>query len=132
MHNDLENAKMVEPLEQVINGLNAEMKQRHIRRLRKGKCTIELGWVLQDLLTNIERVADHCSNIAICMIEVKENEFDTHSYIEELRENNAKWYKHAIYVYKDKFALPENAIDQEESVVSIIKKEDKKDSQEVK
>ena len=123
INNDIENAKMVEPLEQVINGITAEMKQRHIRRLRKGKCTIELGWVLQDLLTNIERVADHCSNIAICMIEVKENEFDTHNYIEELRENNEKWYKHAIYVYRDKFTLPENVIDQEESVVSIVKKE---------
>ena len=123
IHNDIENAKMVEPLEQVINGINAEMKQRHIRRLRKGKCTIELGWVLQDLLTNIERVSDHCSNIAICMIEVKENEFDTHNYTEILREKNEKWYKHAIYVYKDKFALPENVIDQEESVVSIIKKD---------
>ena len=124
--NDLENAKVVEPLEQVINNLNAEMKQRHIRRLRKGKCTIELGWVLQDLLTNIERVSDHCSNIAICMIEVKEDEFDAHNYLEELKENNFKWYKHAIYVYKDKFALPENVIDEEESVVSIIKKEDSK------
>ena len=124
--NDLENAKMVEPLEQVINGLNAEMKQRHIRRLRKGKCTIELGWVLQDLLTNIERVSDHCSNIAICIIEVKEDEFDTHSYLEELKENNFKWFKHALIVYKDKFALPENVIDEEESVVSIIKKEDSK------
>ena len=123
--NDLENAKMVEPLEQVINGLNAEMKQRHIRRLRKGKCTIELGWVLQDLLTNIERVSDHCSNIAICMIEVKEDEFDAHNYLEELKENNFKWYKHAIYVYKDKFALPENVIDEEESVVSDVKKEEK-------
>ena len=124
VHNDLENAKMVEPLEQVINGINAEMKQRHIKRLRKGKCTIELGWVLQDLLTNIERVSDHCSNIAICMIEVKENEYDTHNYIEVLREKNEKWYKHAMYVYKDKFALPENTIDQEESVVSINNKED--------
>lgn len=122
--NDLENAKMVEPLEQVINGLNAEMKQRHIRRLRKGKCTIELGWVLQDLLTNIERVSDHCSNIAICMIEVKEDEFDAHSYLEDLKENNFKWYKHAIYVYRDKFALPENVIDEEESVVSVKKEED--------
>ena len=124
--NDLENAKMVEPLEQVINGLNAEMKQRHIKRLRKGKCTIELGWVLQDLLTNIERVSDHCSNIAICIIEVKEDEFDTHSYLEELKENNFKWFKHALIVYKDKFALPENVIDEEESVVSIMKKEDSK------
>lgn len=127
-NNDLENAKMVEPLEQVINGLNAEMKQRHIRRLRKGKCTIELGWILQDLLTNFERVSDHCSNIAVCMIEVKENELDTHSYLDELREGNTKWFKHAMYVYRDKFALPENVIDEEESVVSIIKKEDKKDS----
>ena len=120
--NDMENAKMVEPLEQVINGLNAEMKQRHIRRLRKGKCTIELGWVLQDLLTNIERVSDHCSNIAICMIEVKEDEYDTHNYLESLKESNLKWYKHAIIVYGDKFALPENVIDEEETVVKIEKK----------
>ena len=122
INNDIENAKMVEPLEQVINGLNAEMKQRHIRRLRKGKCTIELGWVLQDLLTNIERVSDHCSNIAICMIEIKEDVYDTHSYLEELKENNFRWYKHAIYVYRDKFALPETVIDEEESVISITKK----------
>ena len=123
--NDLENAKMVEPLEQVINGLNAEMKQRHIRRLRKGKCTIELGWVLQDLLTSIERVSDHCSNIAICIIEVTEDEFDTHNYLEELKENNFKWYKHAIIVYGDKFKLPDTIVDEEETVVSIVKKEDK-------
>ena len=120
--NDMENARMVEPLEQVINGLNAEMKQRHIRRLRKGKCTIELGWVLQDLLTNIERVSDHCSNIAICMIEVKEDEYDTHNYLESLKESNLKWYKHAIIVYGDKFALPENVIDEEETVIKIEKK----------
>ena len=125
INNDLENAKVVEPLEQVINALNAEMKQRHIRRLRKGKCTIELGWVLQDLLTNIERVSDHCSNIAICMIEVKDDEFDAHSYLETLKENNFEWYKNAVYRYKDKFALPETIIDEEESVVSIIKKEEK-------
>ena len=123
--NDLENAKMVEPLEQVINGLNAEMKQRHIRRLRKGKCTIELGWVLQDLLTNIERVSDHCSNIAICTIEVKEDEYDTHNYLESLKESNLEWYKHAIIVYGDEYALPESVIDEEESVLSITKKEDK-------
>ena len=125
INNDIENAKVVEPLEQVINALNAEMKQRHIRRLRKGKCTIELGWVLQDFLTNIERVSDHCSNIAICMIEVKEDEFDTHSYLETLKENNFEWYKNAVYAYKDQFALPEVVIDEEESVVSIVKKEEK-------
>ena len=125
LDNNIENAKVVEPLEQVINGLTAEMKQRHIKRLRKGKCTIELGWVLQDLLTNIERVSDHCSNIAICMIEVKDDEFDTHSYLEDLKENNFEWYKNAVYTYKEEFALPETIIDEEESVVSIEKKEEK-------
>lgn len=123
MNNDLEFAKVVEPLEQVINGLNAEMKQRHIRRLRKGKCTIELGWVLQDLITNFERVSDHCSNIAICIIEVRADEHDAHGYLETLKENNFEWYKNAVYRYKDKFALPEMVIDEEESVVSVTKKE---------
>ena len=85
------------------------MKQRHIRRLRKGKCTIELGWVLQDLLTNIERVSDHCSNVAVCMIEVKDDEFDTHSYLEALKENNFEWFKNAMYTYRKEFALPETS-----------------------
>ena len=121
--NDLENAKVVEPLEQVINGLTAEMKQRHIKRLRRGKCTIELGWILQDLLTNIERVSDHCSNVAVCMIEAKEDDFETHSYLETLKENNFEWYKNAVYRYKDKFALPEAIIEDEETVVTIQNKE---------
>ena len=116
--NDMENAKVVEPLEQVVNGLSAEMKQRHIKRLRKGKCTIELGWILQDLLTNIERVSDHCSNVAVCMLEAKGDDFEAHSYLETLKENNFEWYKNAVYRYKDKFALPEAIIDDEESVVS--------------
>ena len=116
--NDLENAKVVEPLEQVVNGLSAEMKQRHIKRLRKGKCTIELGWILQDLLTNIERVSDHCSNVAVCMLEAKEDDFEAHSYLETLKGSNFEWYKNAVYRYKDKFALPEAVIEEEESVVS--------------
>lgn len=120
INNDIENAKMVEPLEQVIDGLNAELKQRHIKRLRKGKCTIELGWVLQDLLTNIERVADHCSNIAVCMIEVKENEFETHSYLENLKDANVKWFTNAVYVLTDKYKLPERAISEEESVLGLV------------
>lgn len=118
--NDVESAKMVEPLEQVIDVLNAELKQRHIKRLRKGKCTIELGWVLQDLLTNIERVSDHCSNIAICMIEVKEDEFEAHGYLERLKEDNVKWYTNAVKVLTAKYQLPENVINQEESVVGLV------------
>ena len=122
-YDDIRMAKKVEPLEEVIDSLNRKIKARHVQRLRAGECTIELGWILQDLLTDIERVADHCSNIAIYMIEIQADMFDTHTYAVELRENNEKWYKHAVYVYRDKFTLPENTIDQEESVVSIVKKQ---------
>ncbi len=119
-NNNLEEAKMVEPLEQVVNGLNAELKQRHIKRLRKGKCTIELGWILQDFLTNIERVSDHCSNIAVGLIEIKENEFETHSYVGELREAKAKWFTNAVYALSDKYRLPEGSINEEEEALGLI------------
>lgn len=124
-HSDLATARMIEPLEQVINGLNAELKQRHIKRLRKGKCTIELGWVLQDLLTNIERVSDHCSNIAVCLIEIKENEFETHSYVGALRAQKAQWFTNALHNLGEKYALPAGAINEEEDAVGIIVKETK-------
>ena len=75
--------------------------------------------------SSFERISDHCSNIAVCLLEVNEDEFDTHSYLETLKENNFEWYKNAVYTYKDKFALPETSIDEEESVVSIVKKEEK-------
>ncbi|MBO5097250.1 MAG: Na/Pi cotransporter family protein [Agathobacter sp.] len=117
---DLATARMIEPLEQVINGLNAELKQRHIKRLRKGKCTIELGWVLQDLLTNIERVSDHCSNIAVCLIEIKENEFETHSYVGALRAEKAQWFTNAVQNLGEKYQLPEGAISEEEEALGLI------------
>ncbi|MGN0170815.1 MAG: Na/Pi cotransporter family protein [Lachnospiraceae bacterium] len=81
---DLEEAKNIEPLEKVIDGLTKEIKQRHIRRLRKGKCTIELGLILEDVLTYLERVSDHCSNIAVGMLEINEDGFETHEYMERL------------------------------------------------
>ena len=123
--NDIENAKMVEPLEQVINGLNVEVKQRHIKRLRKGKCTIELGLILQDVITNFERVSDHCSNIAVCLIEIKEDGFDTHGYIHDLKDTNERWYSDALYVLKDKYMLPSNGLDEDKD-----KKKDKKKDKE--
>ena len=78
---DLNLARQVEPLEEVIDGLSLDVKQRHVRRLRKGKCTIELGFILSDVITNFERVSDHCSNIAVCLVQVNEDEFDTHAYL---------------------------------------------------
>ena len=82
---DLNLAMSVEPLEQVIDYLNKEEKQRHIKRLRKGKCTIELGFILTDISTDFERIADHCSNIAVCILQVSEDGFDTHEYLDHLK-----------------------------------------------
>ena len=103
---DLEEAEMVEPLEEVIDQLNIEIKKRHIKRLREGKCTIELGFVLSDITTNFERVADHCSNIAVCLLQVSENGFETHEYMENLKEEANLDFKGKVLAYKDKYNLP--------------------------
>ena len=88
--NNLDLAKDVEPLEQVVDRLTAQIKANHITRLQKGDCTIELGFVLSDLLNNFERVSDHCSNIAVAMIEVARESFDTHKYLKAVKsESNA-------------------------------------------
>ena len=84
---DLVLAKRVEPLEQVIDGLIATTKARHTDRLQKGACTIELGFVLNDILTSCQRVSDHCSNIAVCLIQTKRDAFETHSYLSEVKHN---------------------------------------------
>ena len=102
---DIELAKQVEPLEQVIDKLVDELKLRHIKRLRDGKCTIELGFIFSDLLTDIERVSDHCSNIAVCMIETNEESFETHEYLNELRQDNNA-FKEEYKAYKSKYVLP--------------------------
>lgn len=103
---DLEKAKMVEPLEEVIDKLNIEMKARHIKRLRKGKCTIELGFILSDITTNYERVADHCSNIAVCLIQIREDIFDTHEYLEHVKKETGEVYHQEYAAYKIRYLLP--------------------------
>lgn len=104
---DVAKAKEVEPLEDVIDGLRAELKSRHVKRLRDGLCTIELGFILQDLLTNFERVADHCSNVAVCLIQIKENNLDTHEYMNELKRLDKSEFMDEFNEYKSKYALPE-------------------------
>lgn len=106
--NDLALAKEVEPLEQVVDYLNMEEKQRHINRLRQGKCTIELGFVLSDISTTFERVADHCSNIALCLLEVNEGGFDTHEYMEDLEEKDREIFRQEYQEFRKKYALPES------------------------
>lgn len=83
--NDLTLAAQVEPLEQVIDGLIADVKARHIRRLQAGECTIELGFVLSDILNNYERISDHCSNVAVTIIEMEHNSFKTHQYLNQIK-----------------------------------------------
>ena len=103
---NLEIAKQVEPLEEVIDKLNLEIKQRHVKRLRKGKCTIELGFVLSDITTNFERVSDHCSNIAVCLLEVSEDEFDTHAYVNELKKDDNIDFRSKVLAYEQRYELP--------------------------
>ena len=82
---DLHAATHVEPLEQVIDDLKEQIREKHVDRLQGGKCTIELGFILSDLLTNYERVSDHCSNIAACMIKAAEQSYDMHKYLADLK-----------------------------------------------
>ena len=105
---DVELAKEVEPLEQVVDALNKEEKQRHINRLRTGTCTIELGFILSDISTNFERAADHCSNIAVCLLQVDEGGFDTHEYLDILKEENSEEFQHEYMELSERYALPES------------------------
>lgn len=107
INTDVALAKEVEPLEDVIDGLRTELKNRHVERLRNGVCTIELGFILQDLLTNFERVSDHCSNIAVCLIQIKENSMDTHEYMNELKKLDKSEFMDEFNQYKNKYMLPD-------------------------
>lgn len=104
---DVNLAKCVEPLEDVIDQLRNELKSRHIERLRSGKCTIELGFILQDLLTNFERVSDHCSNIAVYLIQINDNSMDTHEYMNELKKLDRSEFMDEFNDYSKKYILPD-------------------------
>ena len=102
--NDLALASRVEPLEQVIDHLAAEIKSHHINRLQSGDCTIEMGFVLSDLLTNCERISDHCSNIAVAVIEAQNDSFDAHNYLNKIKYNNEE-FKAIFEEYNGKYDL---------------------------
>ncbi len=102
---DLDAAIKVEPLEEVIDFLREELKKKHIARLQRGDCTIEMGFVLSDLLTSLERISDHCSNIAGCMLEIEHSNLDIHEYLRGVKEGDDKEYKDFYDYYKVKYAL---------------------------
>ncbi len=104
---DEENAQAaacVEPLEEVIDDLKEEIRTRHIRRLAKGKCTIELGFALTDLVTDYERIADHCSNVAVAVIQMDENEHDVHNYLGQVKTQDPQ-FAGMYQTYKKTYVL---------------------------
>ena len=105
IENNLNKAGLIEPLEQTIDILVEQIKLHHILRLQKSECTIDHGFVLSDILTNLERTADHCSNIAACITEISENaSFDMHKYLDDIR-NDTDEFKSNVKMYKNKYSL---------------------------
>lgn len=100
---NIEKAKRVEPLEQVIDILISEAKNKHIERLQKGECTIELGFMLTEVLNNIERVSDHCSNIAACMIQINQSSFERHEYLHNIKSTGEETFEKMFEEYKEKY-----------------------------
>lgn len=98
-------AKKVEPLEQVVDRIIKKIRTRHIERLSQGTCTLELGFVLSDLLNNFERVSDHCSNIAVAIIEIDRESMDTHEYLNAVKYSDDKEFNEAYEEYKTKYYI---------------------------
>ena len=102
---NVKEAYRVEPLEEMIDMLCDELKLHHVNRVQAGECTLDQGFVFNDLLTNLERVADHCSNIAVAMIELEAGVFDTHEYLNSLRDVQSDSFRRYFEVYKNKYDL---------------------------
>ena len=107
LESDVTLAKTVEPLEACIDELNVSVKSRHIDRLTSGQCTIQLGFVLTDIITNFERVSDHCSNIAIYQIQVPKDEYDTHEYLLNMKRQDHDEFDREELAYEQRYHLPQ-------------------------
>lgn len=105
VENDLELSRNIEPLEQVIDDLKEEMRNAHVLRLKNGVCSIETGFVWLDLLTSLERAADHCSNIAICIVDAAKNNMNLHRSLSVMKKESPYYQKQYAY-YSEKYALP--------------------------
>ena len=104
INDDMASAVLVEPLEQVIDNLKAKIKSKHIERLQNSECTIELGFILSDLLNDLERISDHCSNIAGCIIEIAHNSLGMHEYFGKLKKDDS-FFKEHYSSYLDKYLV---------------------------
>jgi phosphate:Na+ symporter len=99
-------AKAIEPFEEVIDVIQKEMKKRHTKRLRKGKCTAEMGFVLSDITNNYERIADHCSNLAINVMQLYEDDTHAHEYIDTLQKDEGSFFAVKFQEYLKRYELP--------------------------
>ncbi len=104
-NNDIDVAVKVEPLEEVIDKLMELIKLHHVSRLQEGNCTIEHGFVLSDLLNNLERVADHCSNVAVAIIELSHNSFETHEYLHDIKKSDNETFKENYKMFMRKYSI---------------------------
>ena len=105
---DVSLAAEIEPLEEVIDELSKESKSRHVQRLRKGECTIEMGFILSDITTCLERIADHCSNISVCVTQVHEDLFDTHSHLDTIKSEPDDGFSRQVERVREKYRLSES------------------------
>ena len=103
---DMQLAEEIEPLEEVVDELSRELKRRHVNRLRAGECTIEMGFILSDVTTCLERIADHCSNIAVCVTQVREDLYDTHSHLDTVKNAPGEHFHHELEVARLNYMLP--------------------------
>ena len=102
--NNVKEAKKVEPLEDVIDDINIQVRNRHVRRLQEGRCTIQLGFVLSDMCTDMERISDHCSNISAYQVQQHESEYDPHEYSSEIRDHED--FRQQRERYRELYELP--------------------------
>ena len=101
---DIRLAEQVEPLEEVIDDLTEEIRDRHLQRLQTGECSIDLGVILSDLLSNYERVSDHCSNLAASLLQTDQTVQGTHSFLQEVKNGNQE-FSRAYEAYRQKYRL---------------------------
>ncbi len=114
IQNDFALARKVEPLEQTIDGLCDQIKSRHILRVQTGDCALNHGFVFNDILTNYERIADHCSNVAVAMIELENGLFDTHEYLHHIKDDQEELFEREYALYSAKYTLESAATEEVE------------------
>lgn len=105
INNDIDLAQTIEPLEQVINNLKAQLRAKHAKRMSDGECSIENGMLFFDIINSFERIADHCSNLAVCIIELSQGSYKTHSYLKGVKTSDNKYFMESFEEYLNKYAV---------------------------